>query len=408
VIARAVPNFPAPVLVARACPRGIALALQGFAMAFPALRRSGTVAPPTTSLRRHGRVLRWRPATSEGCTVCGATARSTILPSDTIAAQLAWLERFHRRRLTSEALERRRAALEDRARFTQDDPRGFVACRSCRLVFRHPRRSPAEVEREYARDRYGESRLAALAAAQVRAYDRKIELLAGWLPGARRPRVIEVGSFVGGFLTAAEAEGWDVLGIDPGEEVVGFCRARGLPVERATLEDGNVAPTSADAVAIWNTFDQIAAPGPTLSAAARVLKAGGVLALRVPNGRYFAEAMARLRTDPPMARRFRLLALAWNNLVGFPYLHGYSVETLDRLVAAYGFERIAAEPDTLLPLADRDTRRWAAVEERIVKTACRAAWQRQIPGPARFAAAPWLDVYYRRGSSALRRAADAR
>jgi hypothetical protein len=117
--------------------------------------------------------------------------------------------------------------------------------------------------------------------------------------------------------------------------------------------------------------------------------------------------MARLHADGPMVRRFRLLALAWNNLIGFPYLHGYSVGTLDRLVAAYGFERIAAEPDTLLPLADRDTRRWAAVEERIVKAACRAAWQRQIPGPARFAAAPWLDVYYRRGTSAIRRAADA-
>ncbi|MEO7974092.1 MAG: hypothetical protein ABIU84_10955, partial [Thermoanaerobaculia bacterium] len=95
-------------------------------------------------------------------------------------------------------------------------------------------------------------------------------------------------------------------------------------------------------------------------------------------------------------------ALAWNNLIGFPYLHGYSVGTLDRLVAPYGFERLAAEPDTLLTLADSDTTRWAALEERLVKTACRIAWRRQIPGPAQFAAAPWLDVYYRRGSGSHR------
>src|SRR5436853_100090 len=83
-------------------------------------------------------------------------------------------------------------ALADRARFTQDEPRAIVSCRSCRLVFRYPRRPPAEVERDYAQDRYGEDRLGALAAAQVRAYDGKIARLAGWLT-RRRPRVIEVG-----------------------------------------------------------------------------------------------------------------------------------------------------------------------------------------------------------------------
>ncbi|MEO6028526.1 MAG: methyltransferase domain-containing protein, partial [Candidatus Binatia bacterium] len=330
---------------------GIRLAVPSFDMALAVLRRSGTIARSValtpTALRRTGRVLRWRPATTEGCTVCGATARSAILSSAAIASQLAWLEDFHLRRLTRAARERR-AALEDRANFTQDEPRAIVACRSCRLVFRHPRQSADAVERTYAEDRYGETRLAGLAAAQERAYDGKIAHLRRWLPLRRRPRVVEVGSFVGGFLTAAEAEGWDALGIDPGEEVVAFCRDRALTVERGTLEDAALALASADVVAVWNTFDQIAAPGPTLTAAARVLRPGGVLAVRVPNGRYFADAMLRLESDGALARRTRLLALAWNNLIGFPYLHGYSVGTLDRLVAPYGFERLAAEPDTLL------------------------------------------------------------
>jgi SAM-dependent methyltransferase len=338
----------------------------------------------------------------EGCAVCGATARSTILPADAIAQQLAWLERFHLKRLKPVARERRRVALEDRATFTQDEPRAIVGCRACGLVFRYPRRAPDAVEREYAEDRYGADRLRTLFAAQAAAYDEKIAALAHWLGRRRRPRVLEVGSFVGGFLAAAGAAGWDASGIDPGEEVVAFCRARGLAVERGTLEDLPVPAASVDAVAIWNTFDQIPAPGPTLGAAARVLRAGGVLALRVPNGRYFVEAMQRLGSDGPLARRFRLLALAWNNLIGFPYLHGYSVGTLDRLVAAHGFERLAGVPDTLLPLADADTPRWAAWEERLVKAACRASWSRQIPGPARFAAAPWLDVYYRRFAGSVR------
>jgi SAM-dependent methyltransferase len=360
------------------------------------------------SIDSRGAARRSAATARDACTVCGATARRTIVQADTIASQLAWLEAFHRRRLKTAARARREAALEDRASFTQDDPRAIVGCRSCGLVFRHPRRTPDAVEREYADDRYGAERLRTLFAGQVRAYDAKLAALRQLVRTRHVPKVLEVGSFVGGFLTAAGSAGWEVLGVDPGEEVVAFCRERGLPVERGTIEDLAIAadlaiaPASLDAVAIWNTFDQIAAPGPTLASAARLLRSGGVLAIRVPNGRFFADAMARLDLDPDPVRRWRLLTLAWNNLIGFPYLHGYTPATLDRLVARYGFERVRAEPDTLLPLADRDTRWWAVLEERAVKAACRLAWRRQIPGPARLAAAPWLDVYYRRNGAAVR------
>ncbi len=337
------------------------------------------------------------PAAADQCVVCAATARTTVLSAEAIASQLAWLERFHRGRLRSEALERRRAeALEDRADFTQDDARAIVACRGCGLVSRHPRRSPAAVERDYAGDRYGEARLQTLAASQARAYDSKIATLAGWLARRREVRVIEVGSFVGAFLGAARAAGWDALGVDPGEEVVAFCRARDLAVQQGTLEDLAHPAGGADVIAIWNTFDQIPEPAATLAAAARLLRTDGILALRVPNGGYFVEAMRHHGGDGALRRRLRLLALAWNNLIGFPYLHGYTVGTIDRLVAPRHFERLLAVPDTLVTLADADTKRWAALEERLVKAACRLVWERRPAGPARLAAAPWLDLYYRR------------
>jgi len=375
--------------------------------------RLASPAPPTQratdrkvsrlgSIDARGAARRSSATARDACPVCGATARRTIAQADTIDAQLAWLEAFHRRRLEPSARARREAALEERASFTQDDPRAIVGCRSCGLVFRHPRRSPGAVEHDYAVDRYGPERLQSLFGAQVRAYDEKLATLAALVRTRRAPRVLEIGSFVGGFLTAAGSAGWNVLGVDPGEEVVGFCHERGLPVERGTVEDLALPPASLDAVAIWNTFDQIASPGSTLTCAARFLRPDGVLAIRVPNGRYFADAMARLGLDSEPVRRYRLRVLAWNNLIGFPYLHGYSVATLDRLVARYGFERVLAAPDTLLPLADRDTRWWAAIEERAVKAACRLGWRRQIPGPARLAAAPWLDVYYRRSGATVR------
>jgi SAM-dependent methyltransferase len=357
------------------------------------IRRLGSIVPRGVSRRAAA-------SARDACPACGASTCSAILAAEVIGFQLAWLENFHRRRLKPRARARREAALEDRASFTQDEPRAIVGCRSCGLVFRHPRRAPATVERDYAVDRYGAERLEALFASQARAYDAKIATLRDLFYAhghpRRRPRLLEVGSFVGGFLTAAGAVGWDVLGVDPGAEVVAFCQKRGLPVSRGTLEELALPPASFDAVTIWNTFDQIPAPGGTLAAAARLLRPGGILALRVPNGRFFVDAVARLAHDPVPVRPYRFLVLAWNNLLGFPYLHGYSAPTLDRLVAPYGFTRLHAEPDTLLPLADADTRWWAALEERAVKAACRFAWRRQVPGPAQLAASPWLDLYYRR------------
>lgn len=55
------------------------------------------------------------------------------------------------------------------------------------------------------------------------------------------PVVVEVGSFVGGFLAAAQRRGWSIRGVDPGREVVNFCQGRGLSVFYGTLNDATIA-----------------------------------------------------------------------------------------------------------------------------------------------------------------------
>lgn len=54
------------------------------------------------------------------------------------------------------------------------------------------------------------------------------------------PVVVEVGSFVGGFLAAAQRRGWSIRGVDPGREVVNFCQGRGLSVFYGTLNDATL------------------------------------------------------------------------------------------------------------------------------------------------------------------------
>src|SRR5207249_12170782 len=59
-----------------------------------------------------------------------------------------------------------------------------------------------------------------------------------------------------------------------------FCKEHRLRVVRETLGEVQLANDSIDCVAIWNTFDQLPDPEPTVSAARRLLRTGGVLALR--------------------------------------------------------------------------------------------------------------------------------
>jgi|SRR4029453_5772977 SAM-dependent methyltransferase len=328
-----------------------------------------------------------KPEVEASCVVCGGAARELICSAAEVRAQRDYLRRFHRRRLRPARGRRDAHALADRAEFTQDYVTEIVSCRDCGLLLREPRPPASAVLAAYREDEYGAQRLAALFEAQRETFRGKARQLQRHLTSPR-PFVVEIGSFVGGFLAAAQELGWQAIGLDPGAEVDEFCRAKGLTVHRTVAERAPIEPGSVDCVAIWNTFDQLPDPRPTLAAVRRWLRRDGVLVLRVPNGAAFRAAMRLHRAlviDAPL-----LPALAWNNLLGFPYLYGYAAAPLDRLLADFRFTRRAFQPDTLVRLADEETTAWGVWEERLLKALWRVA--------ASFDAgiAPWFDAYYSR------------
>lgn len=327
------------------------------------------------------------PLIAVRCAVCGSEGQETICTAHEVEAQLTYLRRFHRRRLRR-ITER---ALADRAEFTQDYATDIVQCAGCGLVFRNPRPSPQAIARAYTADEYGRERLGTMWEAQVELSRPLARELARFLPP--RARVVEVGSFVGGFLQAGRERGWSMLGVDPGREVGAFCGERGLRVFPGTLPLLAATPDTSwervDCVAVWNAFDQLPEPEPVLAAARTLLRPGGLLALRVPNGDCFRAAVTRMRRWRAPFCGWVRAQMAWNNLLAFPYLHGYSVRTLDWLTGWHGFEQVAVEGDTLCRLSDSNTRFWAQWEERLLKTVSRWMARRD---PAK---APWLDLYYR-------------
>src|SRR5581483_1513470 len=180
------------------------------------------------------------PLVTTPCVICGGQTFTTVCTADEVAAHLQYLRHFHRRRLRLGS----DGAFTDRATFTQDYITDIVACKYCRLVLRTPHPSTRAITAAYQHDHYGHDRLTALFTAQLRSYRRKARTLRGWLPTHRAVRVLEIGSFVGGFLAAGQEHGWEVLGVDPGVEVSAFCRDQGLPVFCGTAREVPVKPQS--------------------------------------------------------------------------------------------------------------------------------------------------------------------
>lgn len=332
------------------------------------------------------------------CAACHGAAFERLCDSRELARQQDRARDFHRRRLVRSAP----AELEERAEFTQDYDTNLIVCRACGLLARHPHPDADALEKTYGEDRYAPERLDEMIRAQLRFFRKKARGLADLMPPS--PRIVELGSFVGGFLEACRERNWDALGIDPGHQVTTSCRKRGLDVFCGTLEDaaevGFLGP--ADALAIWNTFDQIPDPGATIRLGLQFLRPGGLLILRVPHGLHFQRLHPRSRSLGPRSYAVTAL-LAWNNLLGFPYLHGHGIHTFDRLILPFGFERVRTEGDVLIPLAGRATARWARVEERFMKAAQRGCIALQSRNPhSDLSTAPWLDVVYRRSEEATR------
>jgi hypothetical protein len=312
------------------------------------------------------------------CPVCDRPDAAELAGMDQVRAEMEALWSFHLRRLRTGTPT---CFLTDRAVFSQDPPLRLARCDGCGTVYRNPRERRRELVETYAGEEVDESVLKSLFEAQrdtYRAQARRLTRYAG-----RAGSGLEVGSYVGGFLAAAKERGWAFEGLDVNEGANRFACGMGFRVTLGSLEDAKPARTY-DAVAVWNCFEQLPDPRAAARAARALLPPGGTLAVRVPSGSFYSALRPLLAG--PAAGAARML-LAHNNLLGFPYRHGFTPRSLSRLLSGAGFQTIAVVGDTLVTIADRWTRPWAALEERIVKAALRAA--------SPIAPSPWFELYAR-------------
>lgn len=316
------------------------------------------------------------------CHVCGGSRFEVLQEQRDLDEDLAWLRDFHRVRLKSSEDPK------DLVDFTQSETTNIVACDGCGTVYRNPQLTPEAVSKRYRKDRYGDKTLESLLQNALPFFERKASDLARFMsPGAH---LLEVGSFVGAFMRAAEGKGWSIEGVDIGEETSDFCRRKGLSVATQPIEQCGWNESTFDAICIWNTFDQVANPRELLSCCRALVKDDGLLVLRFPNGGFHRRTLELRGRHPELSRKMA----AYNNFIPFPYLAGYTTRSVELLLNQHGFEVIEWRGDTIQPLSSDGTTEAGFIEEQRIKRLVTrwATLQQKGFSESLF---PWIDVFAR-------------
>jgi glycosyltransferase involved in cell wall biosynthesis/SAM-dependent methyltransferase len=162
-------------------------------------------------------------------------------------------------------------------------------------------------------------------------------------PQADGRQLVDVGCGGGHLLAAAERAGWRAVGTDVSREM---CRvARKTSGARVVQADGGALPLKSGgfgAVTLVNVLDHLADPARTLAEARRLLREGGSLAIRVPNGAFHRVTRRTLALLGPLGR--------WAGLTQYPVFHVYSFtgRGLRRLVEDAGFRVVAVRNSPLV------------------------------------------------------------
>lgn len=118
----------------------------------------------------------------------------------------------------------------------------------------------------------------------------------GWLESclAGRGTLVDVGCGGGSLLGMARERGWAAIGFDPSTEAVAQARSLGLEAYQLSWPPCPLEDESAEAITFINVLDHMTDPASALAEAFRVLRPGGWLYVRVPNGPWHVPLMGIL------------------------------------------------------------------------------------------------------------------
>lgn len=161
-----------------------------------------------------------------------------------------------------------------------------VRCADCGTGYLNPRPSVEELASCYPRTYWGERQGGArefLRGFEERFKESyKVSALAR--AGLSGGRVLDVGCGRGEFLAILRARGFEVFGLEPGEEAARRGRGEyGLDITCGLLGEVDLPEAGYDAVTLWHVLEHLPDPRGALGHISRALRPGGLVFIAVPD-----------------------------------------------------------------------------------------------------------------------------
>jgi SAM-dependent methyltransferase len=159
--------------------------------------------------------------------------------------------------------------------------RAYYRCSGCDLIFQIISKSYDDVVDTYKKNYFDGYSHDQLEGQRVNLYDHILELIA---KDRRVGRLLDVGTGCGFFLVSAKMNGWEVRGIEPSIQSVEVARQQNnLDVFRGTLQEYDERGQF-DVITFINVLEHSSLPWLEISRARELLRPGGIIYLRFPNG----------------------------------------------------------------------------------------------------------------------------
>lgn len=137
-------------------------------------------------------------------------------------------------------------------------------------------------------------------------------------------KILDIGTGSGGFLKKMQELGWDVYGVEMGENLI---RETENKIGAGRIFKGEIYKIAFNkkfrVITFWHVFEHIRETRKTLGATFDVLEKKGALIIEVPHGKSLT---------------FRLFRGYWTNLLPPQHLHFWSYESLKKILEEFDFK----------------------------------------------------------------------
>jgi SAM-dependent methyltransferase len=169
----------------------------------------------------------------------------------------------------------------------------LVRCLQCGLIYLNPRPCRDEIARYYPADYEPFTRLSRHQGGRLArwSYRRYLDKRCARLPKIPG-HLLDVGCATGDFLARAREHGWQVQGVEPSQAAAEAARRQyDLDVFTGDLSQAYFPDGYFDAVTMWDVLEHVHDPRAELAGIHRIVKAGGLLLIELPNIHSFDVAL---------------------------------------------------------------------------------------------------------------------